>query len=171
MSKGKNRGGYPYYYRKNVIRNAERRYRKEKKTKAAVLSEKRQRVVDTLSKYIQLSLTNYFKATQEQIDRAGAEVDTLSRWYKGIVDTQGEDRAKKLLNEKTSGFLPDNFWMPSNIAFNVDEMAAAREAGDITARIWCVAVNKVFGYDKKQLTKVLRGANAIYKSDIDETDK
>lgn len=171
MSKGKKRGVYPSYYRQNVIRNAERRYLREKKTKAAVLTEKRQRVVDMLSKYIQLSLVQQFKATQEQINRTGAEVDALSRWYQGILDMQGKERAKELLKEKTSGFLPDSFWMPSNITLNEDELAAAREAGDLTARIWCAAINKVFGYDKRRLVKVLRGAREIYRKDIDTTDK
>ena len=96
MSKGRGRNNYPSFYGKNAARNAERRYLLTRKTKAAVLTEKRQRVTETLSKYIQLSLVKYFKAKQDDIDRIGSEVDTISRWYQGILDIQGEKRAHEL---------------------------------------------------------------------------
>lgn len=165
MSKGRRGNNYPSWYGRNAARNAERRYLRTQRTKAEILTEKRQKIGDILSKYIQLSLVKYFKATQDEINKTGAEMDTLTRWYKSMADVNGEKYAAERLKEKCDGFLPDNFWMPSNIALTVDEMAAAREAGALTCRLWCAAINKILGYGKNKLTKVLRGANAIYKAD------
>lgn len=120
---------------------------------------------EILSKYIQLSLVKYEKVSQEQIDSIGAEMDAKAAWYNDYKKINGEEMAAQVLKASCEGFLPDNFWMPTNIAFSVDEMSAAREAGALVCRFWCFAINKELGYDKKKLTKVLDGANKIYKSD------
>lgn len=175
MGKGKGRNSYPSWYGRNAARNAERRYLLTQTTKAQILTEKRQKVAGILSKYIQLSLVKHYKVSQEQIDKIGAEMDACAAWYNGIADIQGEKRAVMLLKERTADFLPDRFWMPSDVALSMEELSPAREAGDLTCRFWCVAINKVLGFDKGKLTKVLRGANAIYKADDvsgqDEADK
>ena len=168
--RNKGRVVYPNYYRKNVVKNTERRYLKERKTKEAILNEKRVQASSEISKYIQLALVCYLteddeEAKRDKIAAVNTMVDTLSKWYVGITNTQGIERAKKLLSDRVDSILPDSFFAPSKLAKDEEELTHIRMSAELTSKIYCLALHTECGYSRDDLTAILQRAKKLYEID------
>lgn len=167
--RNKGRVTYPSYYRTNVARNIERRYLKERKTKDAMLNEKRVLASSEVSRYIQLALASYLtednEAKLDKIAAVNTMVDTLSKWYVGITNTQGIERAKKLLSDRVDSVFPDSFFAPSRLAKDEEELTHIRMSAELTSKIYCLALHTECGYSRDDLTVILQRAKRMYEID------
>ncbi len=173
MAKGKGwkhrQSNYPAHYTKNRINNvmkAERRYLTEGKTKEKHLNELCVNVTEILGKHYCAAMMKDFGVSESKLSEVTRSVDDISRWYTGMKKINGIIVAVKALKESVKDILPDTFWIPDLIDKAEDEKKAMKDAAELTARIYCKAINNVLGYDKEKIGQVFRTARQMYRESV-----
>lgn len=160
------RNTYPSYYGRNVARNAQRKYLKEQKTKQERLNDLRVAVASICGHYFMQAIRQQFGASEEQARKVAATVDTVSLWFKEMTEINGKDLAMATLKGMIEDVQPENFWVPEVKDKNLEELNAMKDSAELTARIYCRAMQSVLGYDKETMEKVFKAAKQLYRESI-----
>lgn len=160
------RNAYPSYYGRNVARNAQRKYLKEQKTKQERLNDLRVSVAQICGDCFLKAIRQQFGASEEQVRNVAAAVDTISKWFKEMTEINGKDLAMATLKGMIEDVQPENFWVPEVNEKNLEELNAMKESAELTARIFCRAMQSVLGYDRETMEKVFKAAKQLYRESI-----
>ncbi len=165
--KGKRRAGYPSYYSRNVIQQAEHRYLRTGKTEARRIEEKRRETEDELADCFLTALQEGFAVPEEKIEEIKSRVNQISRSCREMERIQGVKQAQELLKKQTEGFMPERFSLPLDQmprkAKELNELAAVRSAAEATAQILALAAHGVMKYNADELHAIFEATKSEYR--------
>lgn len=165
--KRKKQNGYPPYYRRNAARQAERRYLSDGMTQAKRNEKRREEAEEELLRCFRAALQKQPDVWSEDINQISRCAEQVSRWYEGMKEVLGAERAKALLKERAGEIMPERFLLPvgrsATKAKELSELSAVREAAEVAAWIYAIAIHDVMGYGQKRAEEIFETAKEAYR--------
>lgn len=159
-----------------LARHAEKRYQKNgKKTAQQMFDDIRTQTAEMMHLCIWTSLQIGSGIQEEKVNEVAEWADRYSAMYVNAQRYQGIDAAKKELKEKSDPLMPHGFILPAAGELKKnrdwDILAAQRQAAEMVARLYAMAMNKALQFDGQQIDRALWLAADIYREKATESGK
>lgn len=150
----------PAFYGKNIARQTQRRFLQGGKTTAQVLDDHREATGNVLCMCIMAALYDKYGIGESRLQRVVDCANEFSARYVSAKQVQGEERAKKALDEAVKDLLPGGFLLPAarppKKARDWEVLAAQREAADVVFKLYVRAMHKALGFGAERVEVIAR---------------
>lgn len=150
----------PAFYGKNIARQTQRRVLRGGKTTAQALDDHREATGNVLCMCIMAALYDRYGIGESRLQRVVDCANEFSARYASAKQVQGEERAKKALDEAVKDLLPGGFLLPAarppKKARDWEVLAAQREAADTVFKLYIRAMHKALGFGAERIEVIAR---------------
>ncbi len=159
--------------RRLMAQHAQKRYQKSgKKTAEQIFDDARTRTAEMMHLCIWTALSTAYGLQEEKVNEVAEWADRFSAMYINAQRVQGPKAAKKELKEKSEPLFMRPFILPAAKApkknKDWDILTAQRQAGEMVARLYALAMNKALSFEKEQIDRVLWLAGDVYREKAKE---
>jgi hypothetical protein len=141
---------YPSFYEKNVVKNAERKYMADGKTKQEREEELQQEAAEIIKSYVLFTLRT--KRAEETVKKVEAEQEALYKYYMGMCKFSGERTARARIREMAECAADVNirYWYQLTRGRNKRIQIVQKRAEEEIA-CWCIALKSIVGWSREEI--------------------
>lgn len=161
------RSGMPAYYRNNIARQAQRRYMRDGKTEAQRIDDCREQTANVLCLCIMAALYDKYGISEKRLQRVVDDANQFAELFSSAKRIQGEKQAKALLDNEVSGYLPEDFVLPTLKAPRKDRewvrLHEQRDAAATAFKIYARAMHHALGFGAERIAVIAAETQANYR--------